>query len=40
MRLLVNLSIYIHCTVSISNNYGKFSETEINYNKGPFVVFF
>lgn len=39
MRLLVNLSIYIYiCTVSISNNYGKFSETEINYNKGPFVV--
>lgn len=36
---LTYLYIYI-CTVSISNNYGKFSETEINYNKGPFVVFF
>lgn len=34
---LTYLYIYI-CTVSISNNYGKFSETEINYNKGPFVV--
>lgn len=34
---LTYLYIYI-CTVSISNNYGKFSETEINYNKGPFFV--
>lgn len=34
---LTYLYIYI-CTVSISNNYGKFSESEINYNKGPSVV--
>ena len=42
-RPILMLDRYMHfliyiCTVSISNNYGKFSETEINYNKGPFVV--